>query len=229
MVLLGSSGPNKEYDLTPASESLLSSLSWDNRSKPEKLEYEVNLTCRLSGLSMSLTLENSAGRGVDLDSLGLWLFSGFWFINWFFLNDWLLYTGLCNWLNGGSSLTLAQTTSLFSRVSFDPVFDSGFPGFHWGSTYSGTFHTDGGGLGGSLSLPSDWERCLTRYCIVSNGEPGTLSGDLGAVEESSFLVDFVLVTNLILAESTLWRSKLCGKNNSEKNEPVSFSCLVFLI
>lgn len=71
-----------------------------------------------------------------------------------------------------------------------------------GSTYSGTFHTDGGGLGGSLSLPSDCDRCLSKYCIVNTGEPGTLRGDLGAVEESSFLVGFEGF-NLVFPESTL--------------------------
>lgn len=77
-----------------------------------------------------------------------------------------------------------------------------------GSTYSGTFHTDGGGLGGSLSLPSDCERCLERYCVVNNGEPGTLTDDLGGVgaEESTFLVIFEVLDNLAFVESTLWRS-----------------------
>lgn len=207
MVLFGSSGPNKEYDLTSASESLLSSFSWDSRSKPEKLEYALNLTCRLSCLSRSLTLVNSTGGGVVLNSQGGRLFSGFWFINWFFLYDWLLYTGLCSWLNGGSSLTFAQTTSLFNRVSLDSVFDSRFPGFHLGSTYSGTFHTEGGGLGGSLSLPSDCDRCLARYCIVKTGEPGTLREDLGTVEESSFLVG--LEESFVFPESDLWRREFC--------------------
>lgn len=212
MVLFGSSGPNKEYDLTPVSDSLFSSFNWDNRSKPEKLEYVLNLTCRLSGLSMSLTLENPSGCGVAFGSQGAKLFSGFWFISWFFL-DWLLYTGLYNWLNGGSSLTFARTTSLFNRVSFDPAFSSGFPGFHSGSTYSGTFHTDGGGLGGSLSLPSDCDRCLLRHCIVNTGEPGTLRGDLGAVEDESSFLEVFGVVSLVFPESTLWRSEICVENN----------------
>ena len=86
-----------------------------------------------------------------------------------------------------------------------------------GSTYSGTFHTDGGGLGGSLSLPSDCDcdRCLERYCIVNTGEPGTLRGDLGTVEESSFLVDFE-VLSFVFPESTLWRSEFCGKKQQAK-------------
>ena len=209
MVLFGSSGPNSEYDLAPTSESLFSSFSWDNRSKPEKLEYVSNLTCRLSGLSISFTLENSLWWGVNFDSLQAWLFSWFRFINWFFLNGGLLYTGLCNWLKGGSSFTLAQTTSLFNRVCFDPVFDSGCPGFHLGSTYSGTFHTDGGGLGGSLSLPSDWDLCL-KYCIVNTGGLGTLSGDLDVIVLSSFFVVFEVAVSLVLPESTLW-SEICDK------------------
>lgn len=94
--------------------------------------------------------------------------------------------------------------SLFNRVFFESAFDSGFPGFHLGSTYSGTFHTDGGGLGGSLSLPSDCDRCLERNCacVANTGEAGALIGDLGAVEESSFLVGFKELS-LVFPESTL--------------------------
>ena len=75
-----------------------------------------------------------------------------------------------------------------------------------GSTYFGTFHTDGGGVKGSPSLPSDCERCLERNCacVASTGEAGTLGGDLGIVEDSSFLASFT-VLNLVLPESTLWR------------------------
>ena len=75
-----------------------------------------------------------------------------------------------------------------------------------GSTYSGTFHTDGGGVKGSPSLPSDCERCLERNCacVANTGEAGTLGGDLGIVEDSSFLASFT-VLNLVLPESTLWR------------------------
>ena len=78
-----------------------------------------------------------------------------------------------------------------------------------GSTYSGTFHTDGGGLGGSLSLPSDWDRCLARYCIVKSGELGTLSGDLGADGVSTFLEIFEALSGFDFPESTLWSSVFC--------------------
>ena len=75
-----------------------------------------------------------------------------------------------------------------------------------GSTYSGTFHTNGGGVEGSPSLPSDYERCLERNCacVANTGEAGTLGGDLGIVEDSSFLASFT-VLNLVLPECTLWR------------------------
>jgi len=107
--------------------------------------------------------------------------------------------------------------SLFNRVSFEPVFDSGFPGFHFGSTYSGTFHTDGGGLGGSLSLPSDCDRCLFRYCIVNTGDPGTLRGVLDTAKASSFLVGFEELT-FVFPESTLWRSEFCEEKTGEKSQ-----------
>ena len=62
----------------PESElSLLSSFNCDSRSKPEKLEYVLNFTCRLSGLSMSLTLVNPSGGEVSFVSQGAKLFSGF--------------------------------------------------------------------------------------------------------------------------------------------------------
>ena len=59
---------------------------------------------------------------------------------------------------------------------------------------------------GSPSLPSDCERCLERNCacVANTGEAGTLGGDLGIVEDSSFLASFT-VLNLVLPESTLWR------------------------
>ena len=92
-----------------------------------------------------------------------------------------------------------------AKVKLEPPFnqlhlnlDSGFPGFHLGSTYSGTFHTDGGGVEGSPSLPSDCERCLERNCacVANTGEAGTLGGDLGIVEDSSFLASFTVLTIL---------------------------------
>ena len=59
---------------------------------------------------------------------------------------------------------------------------------------------------GSPSLPSDCERCLERNCacVANTGEAGTLGGDLGIVEDSSFLASLT-VLNLVLPESTLWR------------------------
>ena len=206
MVLFGSSGPNKEYALTSAVGILFSSFNCDNRSKPEKLEYVLNLTCRLSGLSMSFTAHTGADCvGAALGSCDKGIFSWCRFINWFFLNDWLLWTGLWSWLNGGWSFTLTQTTSLFKRVSLEFFSESGLPGFHLGSTYSGTFHTEGGGLGGSLSLPSDCDRCLAKYRVVKTGDPGILRDDLAAADGSSFLtalgaLDFVFTVSSLWAE-----------------------------
>ena len=75
-----------------------------------------------------------------------------------------------------------------------------------GSTYSGTFHTDGGGVKGSPSLPSDCERCLERNCacVANTGEAGTFGGDLGIVEDSSFLSGFTMLI-LVFPKFTLWR------------------------
>ena len=77
-----------------------------------------------------------------------------------------------------------------------------------GSTYSGTFHTDGGGVEGSLSLPSDCERFLERNCacVANTGEAGTFGGDLRIVEDSSFLAGFTMLI-LVFPESTLWRGE----------------------
>ena len=77
-----------------------------------------------------------------------------------------------------------------------------------GSTYSGTFHTDGGGVEGSPSLPSDCERCLERNCacVANTGEAGTFGGDLRIVEDSSFLAGFTMLI-LVFPESTLRRGE----------------------
>ena len=75
-----------------------------------------------------------------------------------------------------------------------------------GSTYSDTFHTDGGGVEGSPSLPSDCERFLERNCacVANTGEAGTFGGDLGIVEDSSFLAGFTMLI-LVFPKFTLWR------------------------
>ena len=77
-----------------------------------------------------------------------------------------------------------------------------------GSTYSGTFHTDGGGVEGSPSLPSDCERFLERNCacVANTGEAGTFGGDLRIVEDSSFLAGFTMLI-LVFPESTLRRGE----------------------
>ena len=55
--------------------------------------------------------------------------------------------------------------------------------------------TDRGGVEGSPSLPSDCERFLERNCayVANTGEAGTLGGDLGIVEDSSFLAGFTML------------------------------------
>ena len=77
-----------------------------------------------------------------------------------------------------------------------------------GSTYSDTFHTDGGGVEGSPSLPSDCERFLERNCacVANTGEAGTFGGDLRIVEDSSFLAGFTMLI-LVFPESTLRRGE----------------------
>ena len=66
--------------------------------------------------------------------------------------------------------------------------------------------TDGGGVEGSPSLPSDCERCLERKCacVANTGEAGTFGGDLGIVEDSSFLAGFTMLI-LVFPKFTLWR------------------------
>ena len=66
--------------------------------------------------------------------------------------------------------------------------------------------TDGGGVEGSPSLPSDCERCLERNCacVANTREAGTFGGDLGIVEDSSFLAGFTMLI-LVFPKFTLWR------------------------
>ena len=66
--------------------------------------------------------------------------------------------------------------------------------------------TDGGGVEGSPSLPSDCERFLERNCacVANTGEAGTFGGDLGIVEDSSFLAGFTMLI-LVFPKFTLWR------------------------
>ena len=68
--------------------------------------------------------------------------------------------------------------------------------------------TDGGGVEGSPSLPSDCERCLERNCacVANTGEAGTFGGDLRIVEDSSFLAGFTMLI-LVFPESTLRRGE----------------------
>jgi hypothetical protein len=77
----------------------------------------------------------------------------------------VLTTGLRNWLKGVLGLFLcSNTTSLFNRKwrwSFNGSLC--LSGFHRGGTYSGTFHTDGGGLGGFASPRSGLAEAFSRY------------------------------------------------------------------
>ena len=66
--------------------------------------------------------------------------------------------------------------------------------------------TDGGGVEGSPSLPSDCERFLERNCacVANTGEAGTFGGDLGIVEDSSFLAGFTMLI-FVFPKFTRWR------------------------